>query len=728
MKKKCWLAALFVGCSISVSYAQISLKGKVTDQKGRPVSGANIRVSNSLNGSSTNADGSFNLDIPEGKHRVRITHVGFEQGVYNADGTNRQDVVIQLKEKYINLDQIVVTGTGTHRRMSESPIPVKVITGKDLKEASVRNFQDAMTKLNPGISFMENGMGVTMNMNGLTDKYVLVLVNGKRLAGDDTYTRIDMANVRRMEILNGAASALYGSDAIAGVVNIITDDNKNTATVTSNSRYGSKNQFTQSVNADINAGKFGSYTSYQRQQADGWQLNPYAEDKDGNLVETNKQASTAFHSNMLSQRFTYDPTDRFSFYLRGGLYDRNTDRPIPQGDNKTNYDMRYETYTYGAGAQYMIDKNTYLNADYFSDNNSTYKDYFDGKQSGETDMTKRIHYHNLNVKGIFRLGKYNKLSAGMEYVKELLNSETDNIDDKSAYTTALYAQDEININKHFQAYAGLRYLYHKSFKSHATPNVALLYKVGGFNFRGSYASGFRSPNLQEMYTETEKKTGGSTRLTIGNENLKPEKSDNVTLSAEYTNSRFSISASAFMNNIHDMINYRVFSPEETDKYNQQHQTDFDEVQQRDNIDKAKIKGVNVSFNSYLGAGFSFNGGYSFIDGKDNSNDRPIDKSVKHSGTVAALWTHTWDKYKLNINFNGRIQGERYSQSYGYAPKFSLWNLNTTHTFTTGAFILEPGAGIENLFDYVDDRPYNSNYATLTPGRTFYVSLLVRFKQ
>lgn len=728
MGKKCWLVAILAGCSLSASYAQVSLKGKVTDEKGRPVSGANIRVSNSLNGSSTNMEGRFDLDLPEGRHRIRVTHLGFEQGVYETDGKESGEIVIRLKEKYINLDQVVVTGTGTHRRMSQSPIPVKVITGEDLKEASVTNFQDAMTKLNPGVSFMENGMGVTMNMNGLTDKYVLILVNGKRLAGEDTYTRIDMTDVKRIEILNGAASALYGSDAIAGVVNIITNDNRNKANITSNTRYGSKNRFIQSINADINAGKFGSHTSYQRQQADGWQLNPYTEDKNGQLVETNKQASTAFHSNMVSQRFTFDPTDRLSFYLRGGLYHYNTDRPIPQGDNKTNYDMRRETYSYGAGAQYMIDRNSYLNADYLSDNNSVYKDYFDGKRSGETDMTKRIHYHNLNVKGIFRLGKYNKFSAGTEYIKERLDSETDNIDGRSTYTAALYAQDEVHISERFQAYAGLRYTYHKSFNSYLTPNVALLYKTGCFNFRGSYASGFRSPSLSEMYTETEKKTGGGTRLTIGNENLKPEKNDNVTLSAEYTNSRFSMSVSAFMNNIRDLINYRVFTPEETDAYNRMHQTDFDEVQQRDNIDKARIKGINVNVNSYLGAGFSFNGGYNFIDGKDYGKDRPLDKSVKHSGTVAAVWSHIWNAYQLNINFNGRIQGRRYSQSYGYAPKFSLWNLNTTHTFTLKSLILEPGAGIENLFDYVDDRPFNSNYATLTPGRTYYVSLSVRFKQ
>ena len=282
-------AALAVSCVINVSLAQVRLQGKVVDESNEPIPGANIRVSESLNGTTTDAGGKFELNLPDGNHRIRVTYLGYEQGVYQTDHSEK-DVVIKLKEKYVNIDQVVVTGTGSHRRMSNSPIPVKVLTGKDLKEASVTNFQDAMTKLNPSIVFMENGQGATMNMNGLTEKYVVILENGKRLAGDDTYSRIDMSNVKRVEILNGAASALYGSDAIAGVINIITDDSRNKVNVTSNSRYGSKNQFLQSVNADVNVGKFGSYTSYQYQRADGWQLNPYTESK-GELVPTNKQAS-----------------------------------------------------------------------------------------------------------------------------------------------------------------------------------------------------------------------------------------------------------------------------------------------------------------------------------------------------------------------------------------------------------------------------------------------------
>ena len=681
------LTLLVAGCTQGLFAQERVVTGRVIDaETGRPVSGAAIRVAESLTGCTTNNEGLFELSLPEHAERIRISHLAYEPESYRVTQTDK-DIEIRLVERYVNMNPVVVTGTGTH-------------------------VQEAMMKLNPSVSFMTNGMGTTMSMNGLTDRYILVLENGKRLAGDDTYTRIDMANVKRIEVLSGAASALYGSDAIAGVINIITDDAQNKANVTSNTRYGSHNQFTQSVNADFQVGKFGSFTSYQRQQSDGWQLNPYTEDDDGNLVATNKEASTAYHSNTIGQRFTFDPTDRLSFYLRGNIYTYTTDRPMPMGDNTTNYDMRHGTYTYGAGAQYMINKKSYLNADYFSDNHSTYKDYFTGDDMGTNEMTKRIHHHNLNVKGIFQLGQYNKLSTGFEYIRETLSSESDNIEWKGISTMALYAQDEVNFNKHFQGVVGLRYIYHQSFHSYATPNVALLYKVGGFNFRGSYASGFRSPELAELYTFSESKR--TSRLTIGNENLKPEKSDNLTLSAEYTNRNFSVSASGFYNHIRDMINYREFSKEETDRYNQENGTDFASVQIRDNI--------------HIGAGFSMNGGYTFVDAKDNTNDRPVDKSVKHSGVVAALWNHTWNKYTLNVNFNGRIQGERFSQSYGYAPKFSLWNLNTSHRFVLKDFILEPGVGIENLFDYVDDRPYNSNYATLTPGRTYYVSLLVKFNK
>ena len=104
-----------------------------------------------------------------------------------------------------------------------------------------------------------------------------------------------------------------------------------------------------------------------------------------------------------------------------------------------------------------------------------------------------------------------------------------------------------------------------------------------------------------------------------------------------------------------------------------------------------------------------------------------DKSIKNAYNINAQWAHSWKIYRLNINLNGRFNSKRFSKSYGYAPEYQLWDLNTRHSFNLKSVIIEPGCGMENLFDYMDDRPYNSNYATLTPGRSFYISLSLKFK-
>lgn len=724
MKKKCLLAVLFMGCTMTASFAQITLQGKVLDEKGQPIPGANVRLENTTIGCATDKQGQFILrQVTDGNYVLRASCLDYNAATQKVN-TSNTDLVFRLKESYINLNQVVVTGTGTHHKLKDSPVPVEVITAADIKKAGTPTFEDAMTMLNPSLSFFTNGGGTVMTLNGLTDKYVLVLENGKKMAGDVSgsvdFGRIDMSRVKRIEVLKGAGSALYGSDAIAGVINIITDESKSHLELTSNTRYSRNNRFIQSVNADINVGKFGSYTSYQRQQADGWQLNPLEEDDNGELVPTDKQASSQFFSNSVNQNFTYDATKKLSFYMRGAYFNNANDRPVTE----YKYNLAHENYTYGAGAKYLLGNSAYIDADFYSDNFSSSYEYIakSGKlQPGDSELRKRQHYYNANVKSVFRAGDYNKFTVGVEYVNEFQKNIKNFQDgDKNMYTASLYAQDEIKLWDKFQIVAGFRYIYHETFKSRFTPKVSLMYPVGNVNLRASYAAGYRVPSLQQLYGLTE----SSTSVTIGNVNLKPEKSNFFSVNAEYVFSRFTASVSAYMNNIDDMINYKKLPLTAEDKEN-----GIKKRQQYDNIEKARIKGFDVSFNGYLGAGFSLGAGYNFADAKDKETKERLDKSIKHTASVTGNWTRAWNNYRLNINLNGRIQGVRYSQTYGDAPKHQLWNLSTSHTFSNlGNFILEPGLGVENIFNYTDDRPWNSNYATLSPGRTFYASLIVRFKK
>ena len=719
-------------CAMSC-IAQISIKGRVLcKETGKPIEGVVIRVGGILGGYTTDTEGNFEIKNikNEGEYVIRLSHINYVP-MKTTLLTSEKYPVFQLQENFINVSQVVVTGTGTHHRMTKSPIPINVITAKDIKNSSATNLEEVLTKLNPSFSFSTNGMGTTMTLNGVNQDYVLVLINGKKMAGDDTYSRININNIKRIEVQNGAASALYGSDAIGGVINVITDEAKNKIDVASNTQVLSHGRITQSASAAVSQGKLSSYTNYRYEHAGSWKLNSY----DSDSLLTGKMNSVGHHSHNVDQKFVYDINPNLSIYANGGYYEYSTDRPggsMSQDKKKPGvfkpaytYDLLHKDYRYGAGLKYIINENAYIMADFFSDNGKYEKEYLgnDKHENGEKMLDKKKHYYNTNVKGIFNLGSYNKLSTGIEYVYEQLQSEKTTSAspiDEFMYTISAYAQDEWKIVKGLSAVAGIRYLYHRNFQNYATPSVSMMYTYNGFNVRASYAKGFRTPELAQMYTMSESR---GNKITIPNADLKPEKNDYYTLNLEYNHSRFSVRATAFYNDLKDMINYRVLSPEEAAERGF---GDYSTVQERANIDRARIKGVNVFANAYIGAGFSMGLGYSYNDAHNVTDDCQLDKSIKHVGIVNGSWKHAWKFYELNVNLNGRLQGKRYSERYEEAPSFSMWDLNTRHKFTFKDFILEPGIGVENMFDYRDDRPWNNNFATLNPGRSFFVSLNVRF--
>src|SRR5574344_3126708 len=236
---------------------------------------------------------------------------------FNAYAQINSNDTLDITKRTFELNPIVVTGTGTHQRLKNTASPVSVITSNEIKKAGIVDFQQAMTTLVPSLSFSPNAMGSYLMMNGLSNKYVLLLVNGKKLIGDIVnnvdLSRIDMSRVKRIEVLNGASSSLYGSDAIAGVVNIITDEPRNIMRLSSKSRYETYGQFTEMINAEIASNKVGSFTSFKHDQSNGWQNNGngYSADKKGNITEvpTVQPMSLGFHSNLVNQKFTFNPTD-----------------------------------------------------------------------------------------------------------------------------------------------------------------------------------------------------------------------------------------------------------------------------------------------------------------------------------------------------------------------------------------------------------------------------------
>ena len=291
-----------------------------------------------------------------------------------------------------------------------------------------------------------------------------------------------MSNVKRIEVLKGAGSALYGSDAIGGVINIITNQPINDITVTSNTKVEERGQFTQTANVDIKTEKFASYTSYQRRQSDGWTLTRV--DADGEARD--QHDANAFYTDNYTQMFQFTPNDKLSMYVEGSYYDRTVKRQ----PEYLKYNLTYDAYSLGAGAKYNFNKRSYIQFDIKNDNYDTnylYTNEDGDNKVGDEVRQKRQRYYSGNLKSLFRFTENTRTIFGVEScTRKLWIRPSFNVDER-AYTWAAYAQEEITLFKNLQEVTRQDCAMYitKQPRVDVTPKLAVMYRLGGdFTIRG----------------------------------------------------------------------------------------------------------------------------------------------------------------------------------------------------------------------------------------------------
>ena len=255
-----------------------------------------------------------------------------------------------------SLQEVVVTGTGTQHLLKDAPVQTEVITAKMLKNYGGRSIEDILSGLTASFAFSEDDMGSQMQLNGLGNSYILVLIDGKRIHGDvggqNDLSLIDPQNIEKIEIVKGASSALYGSDAIAGVVNIITKKHNEGLLFENSTRGGSYGDLRQHNGLGLAIGKVKSYTNFQLQHSDGWQ-NTATEDPRQTefLIEDSRNMTVNRHTNwQVSERLTYEPIKNLELYAEGSTYWKRIYRPSGKysADMKF-YDLEYRNQSLAAG-------------------------------------------------------------------------------------------------------------------------------------------------------------------------------------------------------------------------------------------------------------------------------------------------------------------------------------------------------------------------------------------
>ena len=651
-----------------------------------------------------------------------------------------------------NLNPVVVTGSGHHQRLKSTATPVHVLSAQEIREQGISTFDGALTRMMPQVSMAPNSMGTFLRLNGLGNKYILILINGQKLNGDISnnvdLNRINMARVKRIEVLDGAASSLYGSDAIAGVINIITDQpTQDLISITSDTRVSGHGQLTESVSLDIFSKGFGSYTSFTHDRADSYRNNDleYVKGSDTETQSSIAPLFTGYRSNIVGQKFTYAPNQHLA--LNAGLdYSyKITSRPETRADitGGTDYEMRYKGLRWNVGGIYKFTSRNSIQANFVVDRYRYGKEYdveTKTNQIGDYVQSKKQRMMDGEIKAILGFTTNSTTIFGADWRQDHLTATSGNINEK-VYTLAAYAQHEIKFLKDFTATLGLRLTHHETFNNHLTPKVALMYAPGEFRFRATYSAGFRAPGLDELYYHYFSVNRGKPQISFGNRDLNPEKSHYFSLNAEYRTQMLAVSLTGFINRINDMVVKEnidvndaslVMLKQEFPEMTDAEASKLVSYALYQNSDKGDIKGVqlNVSANLFPGFNLSTNYAYTYARTKSGSEWTPLERSIRHTATIAADYHHAWKRYRLNVNLNGRLQSKTYYPGYEDAPGYGIWNLYTTHTFNVAKWVLlEPSIGIDNIFNRVDRRIDSATrkYALYSPGTMLVVGLKVKFK-
>ena len=663
----------------------------------------------------------------------------------------------QSVQKEAALQEVVVTGTGTQHLLKDAPVQTEVISHRQLQQFAGKSIEDILSGLTASFAFNENDMGSHLQMNGLGNSYVLILVDGRRLHGDNggenDLSLIDPHNIEKIEIVKGASSALYGSDAIAGVINIITRKHREQGLMLENtSRVGSYGDIRQHNGIALNYGKFSSYTNFQLQHSDGWQnTSEEALSQTEYHITDSRNKTVNRHTNwQLAEHLTYQLTPKIELYADGSIYWKRIYRPCgkhPGVDVKT-YDMQYNNASISAGGKWKLNETDVITLDadwkrhaykyvytdttltdgYVNGRFTNYFPYFPGDKELQSDQ----RLTQISLKGVFALPYEQMLSAGFDYRYDWLEAPmrvkggkaTDN-------TQAIYVQDEWALLNPLYLTAGLRLTRNEGFGTRLTPKLSAMLKLGELRLRATWSQGYKTPTPKELHYQYIRNMNG-VYLYLGNTDLKAQTSNYFGVSAEYTLGHLTMTLSGYYNKVGNMIAL-VTIPTSEAPGDLIVQYDPMRVRQYQNMEDAKTYGIDFTAR-YQTKHFTAGGSYSYLDTKAHQYDSDhdvmqevtIDGMAHHKANWYVTWNHDFSKlYHLGIGIYGRMSSKRYYQIDGNGKGYQIWRLATTHQFGKN---LRLEAGIDNIFNYIDKTPHGLHLGTTTPGTTVYASLTVRFNK
>lgn len=454
--------------------------------------------------------GYFKVEVPVNQPaELTVRSVGYETKTLVLESDVTGNLVVRLKKSLLNLDEVTVTGTRTEKTVAETPVMTRIVPSEVLQRNDFESMIDVLEYNIPGLRFNTDPRGNNIQVQGLENSYILILVDGERLSttpgGPIDFDRLTTANIKKIEVLKGAASALYGSSAMGMVINIITDIPKRPLEGWAKVRYGKYNDLQLDAGVGMKYKGFYAQTLFNRTSSDGYDLTP----------ETPESfTENPSHHMTIEEKLGWN--NQYSrITVKGSLYWGEVENPW-ESTAPTHY--RSLTKTLQVNAEHAFNDRYKLYGTYAGDfyTRKTVYDFLylpDSTNAWSHEQTVRLvdefkPWDNLViVKGFEWNGtkNYNK----MQYGKEKTIRDMDDAN--------LFAQADWMITDRLEVIGGFRYTHNSEFGSAFTPKINLMYSPGNFKIRAGYSRGFKTPGLTELYSDFNM---GSVSHNIGNPDLK----------------------------------------------------------------------------------------------------------------------------------------------------------------------------------------------------------------
>ena len=663
-----------------------------------------------------------------------------------------------------SLEEVMVTtATKTEKNIEGVSASIIVITEEEIQKTGASTLDKILEKV-PSINAQYGrfphpsaSSKASISLRGMGANGTLILVDGKRLSGETEspyeMTRITASMIERIEIVKGSMSTLYGSDAIGGVINIITKKiDKNVSTL--DLKYGS-NGDGDAVNKNVNFTNAGSvdklrykintsiddttpykvnksYTQQAINPSSGADLNGNSLDNiSGNYDVTYKDEATV---KTIGTRLEYDFSDNFTAGLdlsyftedREGQYLGNTsatsgglitNTPVNSEDKNRRIDI-------SSDFKYLINDdlsmNTKVYRSYYKKRNYTDPLTFDGATN--TKFSANVTIDTLESDLTYILNDSNIITTGLEYRKETRDSGAINPDASSSeFITkvvnykSLFIQDEIEISDTLNAIVGTRYDNISNADNKITLQAGLVKEIAeDTSIRANYAQGYRTPDIAElyvvsMYYKGAKRYGSEVINTIKTESydLKPEQSQTFELSLSNKYENLSSVFTIFNNKVKDKIDLVSYndSSSSTKYYTSE------------NIDQVDIKGAEVSFDYDLNKDIDLGLNATYLKTEDESTGKELTYTPDISASFSVNYKITND---LNTNLMLRYIGEQYSNSTNteQTNDYTLVDLGAQYQINKN---IEYYLGVDNIFNKEVDEEIGTNV-----GSYYFTGLRITF--